>query len=109
VATKSHAELTTCSLSGNFIKTEDGKRLLEAVTQVHGESVRPYVVAPNTVRLLRKAFDDTMRDAEFLAEADKAKIDIKPVSGEELEKSVLNVLQLEPGLVAKSIPRSVPI
>ena len=42
-----------------------------------------------------------MRDAELLAEADKAKIDIKPVSGEELEKSVLNVLQLEPGLVAE--------
>ncbi len=59
---------------------------------------------PNTpkerVRLLRKAFDDTMKDAEFLAEADKAKIDIKPVNGEELEKSVQGVLQLESGLVA---------
>jgi tripartite-type tricarboxylate transporter receptor subunit TctC len=105
VATKSHPELTKYPLSGDLIKTEDGKRLLEAVTQVHGESVRPYVLPPNTpkerVRLLRKAFDDTMKDAEFLAEAEKGKIDIKPVSGEELEKSVLNVLQLEPGLVAK--------
>lgn len=66
VATKSHPELTKYPLSGDFIKTEDGKRLLEAVTQVHGESVRRYVVAPNTpkerVRLLRKAFDDTMKD-----------------------------------------------
>jgi len=43
-----------------------------------------------------------MKDSEFLAEAEKAKIDIKPVSGEDLEKSVLNVLQLEPGLVAKA-------
>ena len=42
-----------------------------------------------------------MKDAEFLAEADKAKIDINQVRGEELEKSVLNILQLEPGLVAK--------
>jgi tripartite-type tricarboxylate transporter receptor subunit TctC len=48
-------------------------------------------MAPNTpkerVRLLRKAFDDTMKDAEFLAEAEKGKIDIKPVTGEELEKA----------------------
>ena len=42
-----------------------------------------------------------MKDAELLAEAEKGKIDINPVNGEELAKSVLTVMQLEPGLVAK--------
>jgi hypothetical protein len=78
VTTKSHPELTEYSLSADFIKTENGKRLLEAVTQVHGESVRPYVVAPNTpkerVRVLRKAFDDTMKDAEFSPKPTKQKL-----------------------------------
>lgn len=42
-----------------------------------------------------------MKDAELLAEADKGKIDINPINGDELAKSALTVVQLEPGLVAK--------
>ena len=42
-----------------------------------------------------------MKDAELLAEAVKAKHDINPLNGDELAKSVLTVMQLEPGLIAK--------
>ena len=90
---------------GDLIKTEDGRKLFNAVTQAHGASVRPYVLPPNTpkdrVQLLRKGFGDTMKDPDFLAEAQKGNIDINPLNGEELEKSVLNVLQLESGLVTR--------
>ncbi len=51
--------------------------------------------------MLRKAFSDTMKDESLLAEAQKANIDINPVNGEELAKSVQSVLQLESGLVGK--------
>ncbi len=40
---------------------------------------------------LRKAFDDTMKDKEFLAEAEKQKLDIDPVSGADLEKLIKSV------------------
>ena len=36
----------------------------------------------------RKAFDDTMKDPEFLAEAEKLKLGIDPVSGENVQKLV---------------------
>ena len=51
--------------------------------------------------MLRKAFSDTMKDENLLAEAQKANIDINPVNGEELAKSVQSVLQLESELVRK--------
>jgi hypothetical protein len=44
---------------------------------------------------------DTLSDADFVAEAKKGNIEINPVNGEELAKSVQGVLQLEPSLVAK--------
>ncbi len=43
----------------------------------------PGVVAPR-LALLRRAFDDTMRDPEFLAEAKAINIDVSPVSGAEI-------------------------
>ena len=105
VAAKSHPELTKYPLPGDLVKTAEGKKILQAVTQVHGASVRPYVLPPNTpkdrVQILRKAFQDTMKDSELLAEAERGKIEINPVNGEDLAKIVLAVMQLEPGLVAK--------
>ena len=51
--------------------------------------------------MLRKAFTDILTDSDFVAEAKKGNIEINPVNGEELAKSVHSVLQLEPSLVAK--------
>jgi tripartite-type tricarboxylate transporter receptor subunit TctC len=53
------------------------------------EFQRPFSLPPNTpkerLQTLRKAFAATLRDSEFLAEAKKSKLDIEPVSGEEIE------------------------
>lgn len=105
LAVKTHPELTKYPLPGDLIKTDDGRKIFTAVAQAHGASVRPYVLPPNTpkerMQILRRAFVETMKDPDFLAEANKGNIDINPLNGEELEKSVLNVLQLESGLVAR--------
>ncbi len=105
LATKSHAELTKHALPGDLIKTDDGRKIFQAVAQVHGASVRPFVLPPNTpkerVQVLRKAFMDTLSDADFVAEAKKGNIELNPVNGEDLAKSVQSVLQLDKGLVAK--------
>jgi tripartite-type tricarboxylate transporter receptor subunit TctC len=102
---KSHPELTKYPVVGDYIKSDDGRKLLQALVQVHSASVRPYVLPPNTpkdrVQLLRSAFAETLKDNDLVAEARKANIEINPVSGEELAKSVQGVLQLESGLVAR--------
>jgi hypothetical protein len=42
-----------------------------------------------------------MRDSDFLAEANKAKLDINPDDGAGLERNVREIFKLEPSLVAK--------
>jgi hypothetical protein len=41
---------------------------------------------------LRKAFDDTMKDPAFLAEAEKLKLDIDPLGGAQVSALVSRVL-----------------
>jgi len=64
------------------------------------EFQRPFTVPPGTpkdrLQLLRKAFSDTMKDPEFVAEAKKVKLEITYVSGEEVDQYVNQVLSITP-------------
>jgi tripartite-type tricarboxylate transporter receptor subunit TctC len=64
------------------------------------EFQRPFTVPPGTpkerLQVLRKGFADTMKDPEFIAEAEKAKLETTYVSGEEVEKYVDQVLSITP-------------
>ena len=76
------------------------------VTRVHGPSIRPFFLPPGTpkerVLILRKAYMDTMKDLEFLADTKKAKLDLNPDDGAGLERNVKEIFDLEPSLVAKA-------
>ena len=69
------------------------------------EIIRPYVLPPRTprdrVQVLRKAFMDTTKDPEFLADAKKSRMDLDPLSGEELERTVARLFKLSPSVLAK--------
>ena len=64
------------------------------------EYQRPLTVAPATPRkrleILRRAFQATLADPEFQAQAAKSKLDITFVSGEEAERIVGEVLAISP-------------
>jgi tripartite-type tricarboxylate transporter receptor subunit TctC len=66
---------------------------------------RPFFVPPGTpadrVAALRKAFDDTMKDPAFLAEAKKLKIDIDPMTGAQLAALVEQVSKTPAATVAR--------
>jgi len=102
---KPHPELPKIPMALNYAKTEEAKKLISTVARVHGPSVRPYALPPKTpkdrVQIMRKAFMDTMKDPEFLAEAKKANLDINPEDGPTLESNVKEILKLEPALVTK--------
>jgi hypothetical protein len=51
---------------------------------------------------LQKAFMAVMKDPEFLADANKAKLDITPLDGQELEKNVKDMFKLDPKLIPKA-------
>jgi tripartite-type tricarboxylate transporter receptor subunit TctC len=105
LSAKSHPDLPKVPLAMNLAKTDEARKLIQAVTQAHGAAVRPYVLPPGTpkdrVEILRKAFMETVKDPELLNEASKANLEINPGSGEELERNVKDLLRLEPALVAR--------
>jgi tripartite-type tricarboxylate transporter receptor subunit TctC len=54
------------------------------------EMGRPFIMPPDTpkelVNTIRRAFDATMKDPAFLAEARKSLFDVDPLTGEEMER-----------------------
>ena len=51
---------------------------------------------------LRKAFMDTMKDKTFLAEADKAKLEITPLGGDAVQKIIAEVAKTNPAVLKKA-------
>ncbi len=105
ILSKAHPELPNVPLAINYAKTEEARQLIQVGIQDPSAYYRPYVLPPATpkerVQILRKAFQDTMRDSEFLSDAKKSKLDVEPVSGEEMERTVAELFKLSPSLVAK--------
>jgi hypothetical protein len=103
---KPHPELPNVPLSINYAKTDEARKLIQALVHSVGPAARPYVLPPGTpkdrVQILRQAFMDTMKDPEFLAEAVKAKLDINPLDGAELERNVREVFNLDAALLPRA-------
>lgn len=62
----------------------------------------PPGVPPDRVRALRDAFNATMKDAEFLADAMKIRIDISPATGEEVASFIAGIYKTSPEVVARA-------
>jgi tripartite-type tricarboxylate transporter receptor subunit TctC len=103
---KSHPELTKVPLAISYAKTDEARNLINALVHSVGPAARPYLLPPGTSKdrlmILRKAFMDVMKDPEFLADAKKAKLDITPLDGQELEQNVKDIFKLDPTLVPKA-------
>jgi tripartite-type tricarboxylate transporter receptor subunit TctC len=99
-----HPELPDVPLITDLAKTPEQQKLLKFVfaRQVMG---RPYLappgVPPATVAALRRAFMDTMADKDFLADADRAKLEITPVSGERIQELVAELYKTPPELTKR--------
>jgi tripartite-type tricarboxylate transporter receptor subunit TctC len=89
-----HPDLPNVPLVMDLAKNDEQRTILKLIfgRQVMG---RPFAAPPGVPKdradALRKAFMDTMADEDFLAEAEKAKFEITPVSGEKIESLVREV------------------
>jgi tripartite-type tricarboxylate transporter receptor subunit TctC len=101
---KALPDLPNVPLAISLAKTAEGRYLIESL---HNTSafMRPFVVPPGTpkdrVDLLRKAFMETLKDKEFLAETEKAQLGIDPASGDELGKAVAEIFKTDPASLAR--------
>jgi tripartite-type tricarboxylate transporter receptor subunit TctC len=89
----------------DLAKTDEQKQLLRifASRQVMG---RPFFAPPDMPKeradMLRQAFAAVLKDPEFLAEAERAKLEIVPVSGERVAEIVREIYGLPAPVIEKA-------
>jgi tripartite-type tricarboxylate transporter receptor subunit TctC len=87
------------------VATTDEQRDALKLMLARLEYGRPFFLPPNVpaarVAALRRAFDATMQDAAYLAEADKLKIDVDALSGEAVAALVEQVVRTPADTVAR--------
>jgi len=90
--------------TADFAKTEEDRQALELLYS-QGVFGRPYVLPPGVpaerVAALRKAFMQALADKALLAEAEKMKLDIDAMPGEDLQALVTKLFALPPSISAK--------
>lgn len=103
-ALKPHPELPQVPVVVDLARNKDERAVLRAVmnaTEVGTSFMTTPGVPPDRVAVLRRAFDQTMKDPDFLAEAERLKLTVNPLSGVALQKLVAEVSNLPAGLVDK--------
>ena len=104
-STSKHADLSNVPLVTELAATDEDRALLELVfsRQVIG---RPFIAPPGvdaeTVKVLRKAFDDTMKDKEFLAEMEKANLEVNPIPGVEVQQLIERLFKTPPAVLERA-------
>jgi len=90
---------------GSFATSDAQKQLLRLLDG--GDEVgRPFVmsrqVPPERLAIVRKAFDDTMKDPGFLADMAKEQLPVHPITGQDAEKIVGELTSAPANVVAQA-------
>ncbi len=102
-ASKPHPDLANVPLLSSFARSDEDRQIMKFVEW--GIEDRAMVVAPGVpldrVAALEKAYMATLRDPEFLAEAEKLKFEIAPITGKEIRDFVDEIMAIRPETVEK--------
>jgi tripartite-type tricarboxylate transporter receptor subunit TctC len=103
-----NADLPDVPLASDLLNSADDRALLELLvtsTAIGRPLAAPPATPPDRVELLRRAFDATMTDPEFLDESRKLQSEISPASGAEVQNIVAKMYATPRSIVdrAKSL------
>jgi tripartite-type tricarboxylate transporter receptor subunit TctC len=102
--TERHPEMKDVPLVSEFAKTEAEKSAIEFLYA--GQNIgRPFIappdLSPEVKKMLRDAFNATMEDPEFIADAAKAKLQVEPLNGDNLEALIKRIYATPKPLIDK--------
>jgi hypothetical protein len=104
IGLKRHPDLPDVPLMSELAKNDNDRKIMEFMSADVALS-RSVVTTPGVplerVVALRRAFDATMKDPQFLAEAAKTKMDISPISGEEAQKIAAAIIDTPAPILAR--------
>lgn len=105
LALEKHPDLPDVPVIVDLAKTTEQRQIIKLIfaRQVVG---RPYLAPPgipkDRLEILRKAFMETMVDKDFLADANKSKLEIAPVTGDKVEALVKEIYETPPAVAQKA-------
>jgi len=105
LALEKHPDLPDVPVIVDLAKTTEQRQIIKLIfaRQVVG---RPYLAPPgipkDRLEILRKAFMETMVDQDFLADANKSKLEIAPVTGDKVEALVKEIYETPPAVAEKA-------
>jgi tripartite-type tricarboxylate transporter receptor subunit TctC len=99
-----YSELPDVPTMLELAKTEPDKQAMRMLF-ARTEYGRPYFLPPDVpadrVQALRRAFDATMKDPTFVAEAAKLQLDVSPMTGEEMQTLVGELAKTPPEIAGR--------
>lgn len=102
---KPFPDLPRVPLAIDLVKTQEARQLIEVGIHYPSKITKPFVLPPGTPdergQTLRKALQEALKDKEFLAETEKAKLGLNPVTGDDLKRTIEGIFKLDPVLLAK--------
>lgn len=105
IADEPHPEIKQIPLLYKYVKSEQDKRTLQLIF-AHQLLGRPFTLPPDVPKdrlmAMRKALADTAKDPDFLAQADKSKVEISYVSAERIEQHLKNIFSMPKDLVERA-------
>ncbi len=103
VGPRRERELPDVPLWTELAANDDQRQVLEILSGDVSVG-RPILTAPDVpadrVKALRQAFDETMRDPQFIAAAKQSNMDLNPMDGEELQEIVGRIVAPSPKILA---------
>jgi tripartite-type tricarboxylate transporter receptor subunit TctC len=95
-----------------FARNEDERQLFKLGLIKPNNYARPYALPPGVpqdrVKAIEAAFQKTLRDPELIAEAERSKLNVSPISGAELRGMILEGLSMPKNLKEKLRPMLAP-
>lgn len=102
---KRHPELPNVPSISEYVKGDEAKKIVQVAAYDYGATARPYLLPPNTpkdrLQILRKSFIATLKDPDLLADMQRARLDLNPLTGEEMQEAVERLWKLDKPLVEK--------
>jgi tripartite-type tricarboxylate transporter receptor subunit TctC len=88
-----------------LVKDEAQRRVMQLISLAPALG-QPYIAPPGVpadrLAILRKAFDATLRDQAFLADAERIRFDVSPMNGDEAGQIVHETINASADVVAKT-------
>jgi tripartite-type tricarboxylate transporter receptor subunit TctC len=103
---KRAAEIPESAVYVGSLATTGEQRQLLNVLNGDDEVGRPFIMSKSApadrVAIIRKAFNETMKDPSFVADMRKEKLPVQPLSGEDAEKVVKDLINVPANIVAEA-------